>query len=68
MVDSTLRQVEVMTTYVLPLPLIALCTTAMIAGVLRDPDPDLREYLGRLFASLIVAEGIGWETLVQMGW
>jgi hypothetical protein len=44
------------------------CTTAMIVGSLRDPDPDAREWAGRLFASLAVAVDIAEVLLRSAGW
>ena len=66
-IGTALHWAEVMMTSHLPLPLAAVCGTATISRVIRDPEPDPREYLGRLFASAIVAAGIGWRVLMQMG-
>ncbi len=42
----------------------AVCATAMLAGSPCDPEPDAREWAGRLFASLIVALNIA-EVLLR---
>jgi hypothetical protein len=43
----------------------AVCATAMLAGAPRDPEPDAREWAGRLFASLAVAVNIA-ESLLRL--
>ncbi len=45
----------------------ALCATAMLAGSPRDPEPDAREWAGRLFASLAVALNIAEPLLRAAG-
>jgi hypothetical protein len=67
LLGRSLHGVEVMMTSELPLPMLAFCATAMITRVIIDPEPDIREHLGRLFASLIIAAGIGWRILVISG-
>jgi hypothetical protein len=47
--------------------LTAVCATAMFAGSPRDPEPDAREWLGRVFASVCVATLIAMRTLQAMG-
>ncbi|HEY2159318.1 MAG TPA: hypothetical protein VGH33_27070 [Isosphaeraceae bacterium] len=45
----------------------AVCATAMIARTPRDPEPDAREWAGRLFASLAVALNIAEPLLRAAG-
>jgi hypothetical protein len=45
----------------------AVCTTAMLARAPRDPEPDAREWAGRLFASLVVALNIAESLLRAVG-
>jgi hypothetical protein len=45
----------------------AVCTTAMIARSPRDPEPDAREWAGRVFASLAVALNIAEPLLRATG-
>ncbi len=45
----------------------AVCTTAMLVGVPRDPDPDAREWAGRFFASLSVALDVAERLLRVTG-
>jgi hypothetical protein len=45
----------------------AVCTTAMLAGSPRDPEPDTREWAGRLFASLAIALNIAEPLLRAAG-
>jgi hypothetical protein len=47
--------------------LTALCATAMFAGSPRDPEPDAREWLGRVFASVCIATMIALRTLQAIG-
>jgi hypothetical protein len=45
----------------------AVCATSMIARQPRDPEPDARDWAGRLFASLAVALAIAESLLRAMG-
>ncbi len=45
----------------------AVCTTAMLARSPRDPEPDAREWAGRLFASVAVALNIAEPLLRAAG-
>ncbi|MDX2035777.1 MAG: hypothetical protein SFX72_03940 [Isosphaeraceae bacterium] len=46
--------------------LIAFATAAWLSGRLQDPRPDSREWVGRVFASLVVATTVASETLHQL--
>ncbi len=45
----------------------AVCATAMLARIPRDPEPDAREWAGRLFASLAIALDIAEPLLRAAG-
>lgn len=50
-----------------PWAIAAVCATALIVGGPRDPEPDAREWAGRLFASLIVALNLAYILLSYAG-
>jgi hypothetical protein len=46
--------------------LLGVCVTAWAAGQLRDPDPDAREWTGRVFLAILVAWAVACRTLIVM--